>query len=121
MISRNEVLMGREVEYPLTPEVEANLNRLLAAVNELRALYGKPMAVSSGYRPGRFNAAAGGAKSSSHMSCEAVDFKDADGAIKKWITVDILKECGLYMEDPTRTPSWCHVQIRPTKNIIFKP
>lgn len=120
-IKRAEILMGRDAEFPLSEELESNLSKLLAAVNQLRELYGKPMIVSSGYRPGRFNAAAGGAKNSSHLSCEAVDFKDADGALKAFCTPEILVKCGLYMEDPESTPTWCHLQIRPTKNRIFKP
>lgn len=113
--------MNRETEYPLTSEIEKNLEKLLIAVNKLRELYGKPMIVSSGYRPGKYNNAAGGAKNSSHLTCEAVDFKDSDGKLKTWITSDILIRCGLYMEHPDNTPSWVHVQIRPTKNRIFKP
>lgn len=113
--------MGREVEFPLTIEQEANLSELLIALNKLRKLYGKPMYVSSGYRPGRFNKAAGGAQKSQHLTCEAVDFKDADGAIKAFCTVQILEQCGLYMEHPDATPTWCHLQTRPTKNRIFRP
>lgn len=120
-IKRSEVLMGRDLEFPLSETLESNLEKLLAAVNQLRELYGKPMSVSSGYRPGRFNTAAGGAKNSSHLSCEAVDFKDADGALKAFCTPEILTKCGLYMEAPENTPTWCHLQIRPTKNRIFKP
>jgi uncharacterized protein YcbK (DUF882 family) len=121
MITRDEILMGRDKEYKLTPDLEANLQMLLIAVNKLRKLYGKPMHVSSGWRPGHYNKAAGGAKNSSHLTCEAVDFKDADGKIKDFITLKILEDCGLYMEAPHKTPTWCHVQIRPTKNRIFTP
>ena len=121
MISRDEILMGREKEFPLSQSQEFNLNILLHCVNLLREAYGKPMYVSSGYRPGRYNKAAGGAKGSAHLSCEAVDFKDADGKLKQFITEDLLKKCGLYMEHPDDTPTWVHVQIRPTKNRIFNP
>lgn len=121
MISRDEILMGRDKEYLLTPEIEANLKILLENVNKLRTLYGKPMIVSSGYRPGKYNINAGGAKNSTHLTCQAVDFKDIDGALKKFCTVEILEQCGLYMEHPDSTPTWLHVQTRPTKNRIFKP
>lgn len=121
MISKQEILMGRDTEYPLTPELEENLRLLLIAVNKLRSLYGKPMNVSSGYRPGKYNKAAGGAKNSTHLTLQAVDFADSDGAIDAFCTVDILKQCGLYKEHPDNTPRWCHVQIRPTNNRIFKP
>ena len=84
MISRDEILMHRDAEFPLTPELEANLAKLLEAVNKLRALYGQPMYVSSGYRPGHYNKAAGGAPNSPHPQCQAVDFHDADGKLKAW-------------------------------------
>lgn len=123
MISRDEVLMGRDKQYPLDSELENNLGLLLTALNKLRAIYGKPMYVTSGYRPGNFNAAAGGAKKSAHMSCQAVDFKDADKKLRDWClnNLKVLEECGLYLEDPSYTPTWIHLQIRPTKNRVFKP
>jgi len=121
MISEDEILMGRDEEYPLSDSLRANLQDLLVAVNKLRTLYGKPMYVSSGYRPGHYNSAAGGAPNSAHCICMAVDFKDADGALKSWITIDILEQCGLYQEDPGHTPTWLHVQTRPTVNRIFMP
>lgn len=121
MISRDEILMGREVDYPLTPELEANLAALLVAVNKLRALYGKIMIVNSGYRPGIWNIKAHGATHSAHESCQAVDIADKDNAIKNWITTEILEECGLYMESAGWTVSWCHCQIRPTHERIFIP
>lgn len=120
MITKKEILMGRDVEYPLTEELEKNLEKLLEAVNKLRSKYGKPMIVSSGYRPGKYNVAAKGAKNSAHLTCEAVDFKDADGELKKFCTDEVLEECGLYMEHPDNTPTWLHVQIRETKNRVFK-
>lgn len=121
MITRDEILMGREVEYPLSEELEANLTALLVAVNKLRTLYNKPMIVSSGYRPGTYNSNVKGAKDSAHIVCLAVDFKDIDGDLSNFCTVAILEQCGLYRETRFRTPSWCHVQIRPTQHRIFIP
>lgn len=112
-ISRDEILMGRDTEFPLSPELETNLAVLLEAVNKLRDLYGKPMYVSSGYRPGHWNRDAGGATNSPHVTCQAVDFVDHDHAIKDWLTVDILIECGLWQEDPKHTVGWVHCQVRP--------
>lgn len=118
MISREEVLMGRDVEYPLTSEMEANLPKLLIALNKFRVAYGKPMNVTSGYRPGKYNKAAGGAPNSSHLTCEACDFADPDADLKDWIIKhpSILEECGLYQEHPSQTPTWVHLQVRPTKS-----
>jgi len=125
LISRDEVLMGRDAEYPLSPELEANLSKLLLSLNKFRQQYGKPMVVSSGYRPGKYNTQAGGAKSSAHLTCEACDFRDEDHSLKDYVVHNpsILVDCGLYMEWPSNTPNWCHLQVRtiPSGNRIFRP
>lgn len=114
MVTKKEILMGRDIEYPLTVEMQANLDKLTIAVNGIRTAYNKPMYVSSGYRPGKYNAAAGGAKASAHMTCEAVDFKDSDGELDKWCTEnqDLLQSLGLWQEHPDATKGWCHLDIR---------
>lgn len=123
MITRKEVLMGRDKDHPLTEVQENNLGRLLAALNIVRRAYGKPLTVSSGYRPAAVNAAVGGAKRSAHMTCEACDFSDPDKKFAEWCqaNVDVLIRAGLYLESPAHTPGWVHLQIRPTKNRIFIP
>jgi uncharacterized protein YcbK (DUF882 family) len=117
-IKRQEILMGRDKDYPLTQEFEENLEKLLIAVNKVREAYGKPMIVSSGYRPGKFNNSAKGAKLSAHLTCEAADFRDADGSFAKWClqNIRILVDAGLYMEEPAHTRGWVHLQTRPTRS-----
>lgn len=124
MISRSEVLMGRDRDYPLTPPIHKNLEKLLVALNKFRAVYGKPMIVTSGYRPGHYNRAAGGAKRSSHLTCEACDFADATGGLAKYCleNLKLLEDCGLWMESPTKTKGWVHLQIRPVPGVrVFQP
>lgn len=126
MISRDEVLMGREKQYPLTPEMETNLAKLLVALNKFRTIYGKPLIVTSGYRPAAINATiANAAKKSNHMVCLACDFADANGALDKYCmeNLNVLEECGLWLENPESTPTWCHLQCVPPKsgNRVFKP
>ena len=126
MISKAEILMGRDKDYPLDAEMQANLQKLLTAVNLFRKHYGKPMTVSSGYRPAAINAKVkGAAKKSNHMRCLAVDFKDTDGLIDKFCmdNLHILEACGLWLEHPEATPNWCHLQCVPPKsgNRVFKP
>lgn len=122
-VTRADVLKGREVAAPLTSELEGNLVALLVAINKLQDLWGGPFTITSGYRPAAINAAIGGAKKSAHMSCQAVDIQDSAQLISKWLQIhpEVLEECKLYMESPDATPTWCHVQIRPTIHRIFKP
>jgi hypothetical protein len=125
MITRQEILMGRDKQAPLTPEMEKNLELLLERVNILRAKYGRPMVVSSGYRPPVLNKQAGGATGSAHMTCEAVDFRDVSRELTNWIMQNqhLLEEIDIYIENPIHTPTWLHVQTRPTKSgrRIFNP
>lgn len=130
-ISQVDYMMGRDIQYPTTEEQEVNCTRLLFRVNALlmdwRKLVkvGGPPQLSSGYRPGHYNKAAGGAAKSAHLTCEAIDVADPTGELKKWIVTNpqVLEEYNLYMEDPSKTPTWCHLQIRPTLSgkRIFMP
>jgi hypothetical protein len=125
MITRDEVLMGRDKDWPLNAQLEANLTKLLTALNKFRTKYAKVMFVSSGYRPATYNKAAGGAKLSNHMVCLACDFKDRDGTLGAWCmrNLKVLEDCGLWLEHIDSTPGWCHLQAVPPRsgNRVFRP
>lgn len=122
-ITRDEILKGREVNAPLTAAMEDNLTQLLRSVNLFLSHYKNPVYVSSGYRPEKLNVGVGGSKRSAHLTCEAVDLIDHDDAIKIFCleNIPLLEKCGLWMEHPNYTPSWTHLQIRPTKKRVFIP
>lgn len=117
--------MQRDKQYPLSIEYALNAAKLLASINYIRGRYNKQMKCSSGYRPGHYNKAAHGADNSAHLTCEAIDIVDTDGSFAKWCLNNLkeLEKAGLYMEDPTRTKGWVHLQIRAPKsgNRIFIP
>lgn len=132
MISRGEIL--RDQVCP--PELEENLQNLLLALNKFREVWGHPMIVTSGYRSAEHNQAIGGAQNSAHLYCQAADISDPDRILNNYIESDhslqatsprdsphisILETYGLWMEDPLATPTWVHLQIRPTISRIFKP
>jgi hypothetical protein len=118
MISVEECLMKREKEFPLDIDLVWNLARLTASINYIRGVYGKPLMVSSGYRPGYYNKQAGGATNSPHITCEAIDILDPHGDFAAWCIVNQheLEKAGLYMEDPAHTIGWVHLQIRAPKS-----
>lgn len=61
-----------------------NLTRLCKYVLEpIRARYGKPIIVTSGYRCPKLNTAVGGSNTSQHMTGAAADIKPTDGNVKK--------------------------------------
>lgn len=57
-----------------TPEVEQNLHALVDNIlDPLRLFYGKPIAVTSGYRCAELNKKVGGVWNSQHLTGEAAD------------------------------------------------
>lgn len=123
MISKDEILQGRDKHYEMTPELWFNLGRLHHAINLLRAKWGKPMHVNSGWRPPEINRAVGGSRHSPHLTCQAVDINDPHGELSAWCLnhLDYLESCGLWLEDPKRTPGWVHLDLIVRKNRVFKP
>lgn len=125
MITRREYLMGRDALYPLSQELEANLLNLLGRLNMLRTFYGRPMIVTSGYRPKKINDSVGGKPKSKHITCQACDFDDRNGVLSAFClsNLEILERCELWMEDPTYTLGWVHLQSVAPKSgkRVFKP
>ena len=101
-----------------------NLEDLCRKVNALG--YQPPMRATSCLRSiadqHRINPSAMG---SSHLYGCAVDIADPDGKLKAWCKANInkLTECGLWMESPEATKTWCHLQSYAPRsmNRIFNP
>lgn len=133
MIGYADYMMGRDREYPPTLNQQASANVLLQRVEAL--LYDLGIEVgeedlASGYRPGKYNVAAGGSPNSAHTKCQAIDIKEtSQREISSRITEALLEKHGLYMEHPDYTVEkafgkeayWVHLQTRPTKKRIFIP
>ena len=67
-------------EQPKENTVEhSNLLALMAQLDAIREEFGKPIYVSSGYRPKALNDAVGGAKNSLHTRAAAADIYSKDG------------------------------------------
>ncbi len=102
--------------YPVDAYIQGNLDKLLAALNEVRALWGKPMTVTSGLRSQadqtRINPKASKSK---HLIGAAADIADKDGSLKAWLIAnpEVLKNAGLWCEAAEATPGWCHFQCLP--------
>lgn len=101
-----------------------NLEDLCQKINALG--YEPPMRATSCLRSladqKRINPSAMG---SSHLYGCAVDIADADGKLKAWCMTNKAKlvECGLWMEDPKYTSSWCHLSsyMPKSRKRIFIP
>jgi len=137
MLTLRDYWMGRDEKYPLvmSTEIDHNASILVSVVNgwilsaQARgAVFEKKNGtiVSSGWRPAAVNASTpGAAKNSKHMTGQAVDLFSPDNKLATFAfnNQDLLKEHGLWMEHPSATPTWLHLQTVPPKsgNRVFYP
>lgn len=116
-ITATEYLMGRASIDDLSEQEQANMGELLSVVNNLLADFGEYRKVNSGYRRSIDNNAAGGAKGSAHLTCQAVDLEDKDGELQAFCTLEVLEKYDLYAEeDPKGIRNWVHLQTRPVRS-----
>jgi hypothetical protein len=127
MITLDEYLMGRDKKFSqdFDENILKNAKRIVAKASELLAAFGEKRKVTSGWRPPAINKMNNGAPKSQHLWANAIDLEDGNGRLKQWCITNIerLIELDLYMESPTVTHSWVHLQCIAPKsgNRIFVP
>ncbi len=132
MLSIESILMGRITYDRLPAPSKSNVRVLLDKAGLVEHAYGCPLVVTSGYRDPATNAAAGGAQSSKHLTCEALDVADPNGDVWRWClaNMQLLKQWGIWLEHPNwthhktnRSKRWVHFQTCAPKsgNRVFVP
>lgn len=119
MISMADFLQGRDVKYPLTPDLKFNASQMIHKLELLEGYWGYPLILTSGYRPEAINDAVFGARRGSwHTKCAAVDLHDAGGLLSKWLLdhLYVLEETGLWMESPDSAKNHLHLQMYPPRS-----
>jgi len=125
MIILDDYWMGRDKQYPLdlNDAIRANAKVTVDKANLLLSTFKQATGdttqrkVTSGWRPPRVNAATpNAAMTSKHMTGQAIDIYDPDGALDDWLTDDILTQLDLYREHPAATKNWCHIQTVPPRS-----
>lgn len=128
MITLTDYWMGRDKEFAaeLTDEIRENAESTVVKANLLLG-YFKSEAfgdydryhVTSGWRSRQVNASiATASPRSKHMTGQAIDLADPEGVLDDWCMEhqDILERLGLYLEHPSATKGWCHLQIVPPRS-----
>lgn len=128
MITLTDYWMGRDKEFAseLTDQIRQNAESTVVKANLLLGYFKQSAVgdfdhyhVNSGWRPAQVNASiTTAAPRSKHMTGEAIDLEDPEGALDDWCmdNLEILERLGLYLEHPSATKGWCHVQIVPPKS-----
>ena len=103
----------------LTVEIVSNAAILIDRVHKLLKVFGEERDITSGWRPPAVNGnTPGAALKSKHMTGQAVDLADPDGDLDDWCLEhqDMLELYGLFLEHPSATKGWCHLQSVPPKS-----
>lgn len=133
-VTLQDYWMGRDKLYPLdlSTEIRKNAELTVDLINKLLAKAAQagvklPLHpqnkshFSSGWRPPKVNGATPKAATRSHhIVARAGDIYDPNGALDKWLMTEAgqhtLQELGLWMEHPSATPTWAHVQTMPPRS-----
>ena len=103
----------------LTSELQGNAQVTVDKVNQLLLTFGEERGLTSGWRPLSVNRAVpGAALYSNHTKCRAADLADPLGDLDEWALDNplVLEDLGLWLEHPSATKGWCHVQTVPPKS-----
>lgn len=127
MIAMHEILKGA-VFGAQQRDIQENLIDLQKKMNIIRSLWGKPMIVTSGlrtmedhlriYREMGVTDPAKIPIASRHLFGQAVDISDPKQELQAWCKGNEkeLEAAGLWMEDFSATPTWCHFQTKPPRS-----
>jgi hypothetical protein len=101
-----------------SPHVMGNLKVLAEGLEQVRALLGHPITISSGYRSPTLNRAIGGSESSAHCLGYAADFKcwrfgTPDDIVRK------IKASGIKVDQCICEGTWVHISFAPAMRQQF--
>jgi len=101
---------------PNEPDADslANLERTAALLEEVRALLGVPLKVTSGYRSPKLNRAVGGTKGSAHCEGRAADVAPVGLALKSafaWIVGSEIAFDQVIIERTVTGAAWLHIAV----------
>lgn len=106
-------------EDEITDEILEAAAVTVQRANKLIEVFGDFWGINSGWRPVDVNARTpGAAKFSKHTTGQAIDLADPEGMLDDWCmeNLDMLESMELWLEHPSATKGWCHVQTVPPKS-----
>lgn len=107
-----ELTVTRHAAIGNTPSaaVVDDLSRLAQFMEQVRAVLGHPIIISSGYRSFAVNQAVGGSKNSAHLQGRAADFT-CPGYGTPYQVCRAIIDAGLEFDQLINEPGWVHIAI----------
>ena len=105
----SQVATRKGIDNTPAPAIVANLTRLAALLEQVRALVGAPIAISSGYRSPALNKAVGGAANSAHVLGLAADIGTAKLAPKALAL--LIRQSDIAFDQLIYEGTWVHIAL----------
>lgn len=105
----SQVATRKGIDNTPAPAIVANLTRLAALLEQVRALVGAPIAISSGYRSQALNRAVGGAANSAHVLGLAADISTAKLAPKALAL--LIRQSDIAFDQLIYEGTWVHIGL----------
>jgi hypothetical protein len=110
---KSETASRLGIDNSVPPELLSNLKKMCEKLEEVRALFDKPIKITSFYRSPELNTKVGGSKTSAHKDCRACDF-----TVKGVDVVDVfsnIKSSKIIFDqlilESSKTSTWIHLGI----------
>lgn len=111
-LTNSSKAMSLGIENTPEPEHRINLQHLAECLEEVRALFNRPMEITSGYRNPVVNAAVGGVANSAHALGHAADFH-VDG-FEDLAAAKVIRDSGLLFDQLIYELNRCvHISVDP--------
>ena len=105
----SQVATRKGIDNTPTPAVVANLTRLAALLEQVRALVGGPITISSGYRSPALNKAVGGAANSAHVLGLAADISTTKLTSKALAM--LIRQSDIAFDQLIYEGNWVHIAL----------
>ena len=105
----SQVATRKGIDNAPAPAIVANLTRLAALLEQVRALVGAPIAISSGYRSPALNKAVGGAANSAHVLGLAADISTAKLTPKALAL--LIRQSDIAFDQLIYEGTWVHIGL----------
>ena len=105
----SQVATRKGIDNTPAPAIVANLTRLAALLEQVRALVGAPITISSGYRSQALNRAVSGAASSAHVLGLAADISTAKLAPKALAL--LIRQSDIAFDQLIYEGTWVHIGL----------
>lgn len=111
--TRSNVAAAKGIDNTPPPDVVRRIWSTAGHMEMIRALLGKPILISSGYRCSELNKAVGGVANSAHMSGYAVDFTCPDYGSPYKVAMELANSPSISFDQLILEGTWIHISFDP--------